>query len=64
MTKFLPLIFLPYFAVKGKWRALAGSLIVIIPVALVAESSAGIPFVGAAILGVLCVRALRHVPCT
>lgn len=37
MTKFLPLIFVPYFAVKRMWRALAGSLATIIPVAIATE---------------------------
>ena len=34
------------------------------PGAFVLYLRAGIPFIGAAILAVLCVRALRHVPCT
>jgi hypothetical protein len=34
------------------------------PGAFAAYLHAGIPFIGAAILAVLCVRALRHAPCT
>jgi Glycosyltransferase family 87 len=41
MTKFLPLIFLPYFVVKRKWRALAGALAAIVPIALVTEAVLG-----------------------
>lgn len=37
MTKFLPLIFLPYFIVKRKWSALGGALAAIVPIALVTE---------------------------
>jgi len=37
MTKFLPLIFVPYFAVKRMWNALAASLITIVPIAIAAE---------------------------
>jgi len=37
MTKFLPLIFLPYFVVKRMWRALAGSLLAIVPIAIATE---------------------------
>ena len=37
MTKFLPLIFLPYFLVKRMWRALAGSLLAIVPIAVATE---------------------------
>lgn len=37
MTKFLPLIFLPYFIVKRNWRALAGSLTAILPIAIVTQ---------------------------
>lgn len=41
MTKFLPLIFLPYFVVKRKWRALAGALAAIVPIALLTEAVLG-----------------------
>jgi len=37
MTKFLPLIFIPYFAIKRMWRALAGSLMAIVPIAIATE---------------------------
>ena len=37
MTKFLPLIFVPYFAVKGRWRALTASLLTIAPIAAATE---------------------------
>lgn len=37
MTKFLPLIFVPYFAVKRMWRALVGSLAAIVSIAVAAE---------------------------
>src|SRR3954452_13720088 len=37
MTKFLPLIFLPYFVVKRSWRLLASSLAVVIAIAVVTE---------------------------
>ena len=37
MTKFLPLIFLPYFAVKRSFRALASSMIVIALIAIVTQ---------------------------
>ena len=37
MTKFLPLIFIPYFAIKRMWRALAASLITIAPIAVATE---------------------------
>lgn len=37
MTKFLPLIFLPYFAVKRMWRALAAAAITIVPIAVAAQ---------------------------
>jgi hypothetical protein len=37
MTKFLPLIFIPYFAIKRMWHALAASLITIAPIAVATE---------------------------
>jgi hypothetical protein len=37
MTKFLPLIFLPYFAVKRMWNALVASLITIAPITIATE---------------------------
>ncbi|PYQ35242.1 MAG: hypothetical protein DMF57_03760 [Acidobacteria bacterium] len=37
MTKFLPLIFIPYFAVKRMWNALAASLITVVSIAVAAE---------------------------
>lgn len=37
MTKFLPLIFVPYFAMRRMWRALAGALLAIVPIAIVTE---------------------------
>jgi Glycosyltransferase family 87 len=37
MAKFLPLIFLPYFVVRRMWRALAGSLLAIVPIAIATE---------------------------
>jgi hypothetical protein len=41
MTKFLPLIFVPYFAVKRMWRALAAALITIVPIAAATELAFG-----------------------
>jgi hypothetical protein len=41
MTKFLPLIFLPYFVVKRNWRALASSMIVIALIAIATEAVFG-----------------------
>jgi hypothetical protein len=41
MTKFLPLIFLPYFVVKRRFRELAGSLIVIAVIAIATEAVFG-----------------------
>ena len=41
MTKFLPLIFLPYFAVKRSFRALASSAIVITLIAIATEAVFG-----------------------
>jgi hypothetical protein len=37
MTKFLPLIFLPYFLVKHKFRALIAAMMAIIPIAIATE---------------------------
>ena len=37
MTKFLPLIFLPYFVVKRMSRALVGSMMAIVPIAIATE---------------------------
>jgi hypothetical protein len=37
MTKFLPLIFLPYFAVRRMWRAFGGALLAIVPLAIATE---------------------------
>jgi len=37
MTKFLPLIFLPYFLIRKKWRALGAALAAIVPIAVVTE---------------------------
>jgi hypothetical protein len=37
MTKFLPLIFLPYFLVKKKYRALVASMLAIVPIAIATE---------------------------
>jgi hypothetical protein len=41
MAKFLPLIFIPYFAVKRMWRALAASLITAEAIAVAAEAVFG-----------------------
>lgn len=41
MTKFLPLIFLPYFLVKGRFRALASSLIAIALIAIATQAVFG-----------------------
>lgn len=41
MTKFLPLIFLPYFVVKRNLRALAASLLAIAPIAIATEAIFG-----------------------
>src|SRR5437588_2223310 len=41
MTKFLPLIFLPYFAIKRMWNALLASFITIAPIAMATESVFG-----------------------
>jgi hypothetical protein len=37
MTKFLPLVFVPYFVVKRRWQAFAGSMMAIGPIAIVTE---------------------------
>lgn len=37
MAKFLPLIFLPWFVLKRRWRALAAALAVIVPVAVATQ---------------------------
>ena len=37
MTKFLPLIFVPYFAVKRMWNALVASIITIVPIAIATQ---------------------------
>jgi hypothetical protein len=37
MTKFLPLIFLPYFLLKRNWRAFFAAISVIVPMAMVTE---------------------------
>ena len=37
MTKFLPLIFLPWFILRRRWRALAASIAVIVPLAIAAQ---------------------------
>jgi uncharacterized membrane protein len=37
MAKFLPLIYLPWFVLKRKWRALAASLAVIVPIAVITQ---------------------------
>lgn len=37
MTKFLPLIYLPYFVLKRNWRGLAGSVASILPIAVATE---------------------------
>lgn len=37
MTKFLPLIYLPWFVLKRRWRALGAALAVIVPVAVAAQ---------------------------
>lgn len=37
MAKYLPLIFLPYFVVKRKWRALAAAVATIVPIAIATQ---------------------------
>jgi len=37
MAKFLPLIFLPWLVLRRRWRALAASLAVIVPIAIAAQ---------------------------
>lgn len=37
MTKFLPLIFVPYFAIKRMWNALVASLITLVPMTIATE---------------------------
>jgi hypothetical protein len=37
MTKFLPLIFLPYFAIKRMWNALLAAIVTIVPVVIGAQ---------------------------
>lgn len=37
MAKYLPLIFLPYFVVKRRWRALAAALATIVPIAIATQ---------------------------
>ena len=41
MMKFLPFIFLPYLALKGRWRALGGAIAVIVPVAVATQFTLG-----------------------
>jgi glycosyltransferase involved in cell wall biosynthesis len=41
MTKFLPLIFIPYFALKRMWRALAASVVTVAVIALATEIMLG-----------------------
>jgi hypothetical protein len=41
MTKFLPLIFVPYFVVKGRVRALASSMVIVVLIAIATEAVLG-----------------------
>ncbi len=49
MTKFLPLIFLPYFVVKRRFRALAASMLVIALIAIATEVVFGWRYSGIAV---------------